>query len=260
MVDLNRFATVMTLLNRCLALGLVFSLSVVTPSFAEKTRSDPVIRPLPPSGEFVYVAMHGNNGFKLGEARYSWRRDHEKYAMLLKLKTTGLMDRIYHFEYTQESRGRVSKEGLLPDFFQVSQKGRGDETATFDRSAKKITMMRKGKKSKYALEKGVQDVLSVWQAASLTGVDALIGERMIVTNRRVYSAHVVLGEVEQQQLPVGNVLAQHLLITGEGSHPLRLDLWLSPVYYNMPVRIMMTDHRDNKVDLRLKAVNGLSYE
>ena len=204
----------------------------------------------PAQGRLVYDVLRGENGMKLGEAVHVWQQGAGRYRMTLDLKTTGLAGLLYQFEYTQISEGRVAEGSLLPDVFEVNQIRRAPEKSVFNWETAEVAVVRKGKTTLHALERGDQDVLSVWHLFSLTPAERLPQKLVLVSNRRASPASISeLGE-QALRLPAGRFDTHHYRLRAD-TGKLTIDLWVAEVLHSLPVRLLLTDDKGQELDLKL---------
>jgi hypothetical protein len=204
-----------------------------------------------PSGHLTYEVYRGDDGIYLGKAKHRWQSADGRYTMELKLEPIKLIRMIYDFRYSQHSEGWVTKDGLKPEHFKVTQRGRDPQTADFDWDAHKVTVTRKKKGTDYPLTDGVQDFLSVWHSIAIEGAEVDDAPLAFVTHRRLSQAQLSYVGNDILDLPIGKIQARHLTVKSD-TEKYDIDLWVSDRYQNMPVRILATDKKGGKFDLQLR--------
>lgn len=208
----------------------------------------------PAAGEVVFDVSQGEGGMKVGEGVHRWEHDGRAYRMSTQLQTTGLAALLASVEYTQSSEGDVTPQGLVPRRFMVEQKGRETESATFDwRTNSVLVERRKGRSETESVVRGDLDVLSAWHMVAVRPGREYAPEMSLVSNRGADPAAVEVVGMEDLQLPLGRVRAQHVRFKAH-SGKLAIDLWLSEQHAWAPVRVRLQDHKGKVLDQRAVSV------
>lgn len=230
----------------CAALLATF-LAVLSPILV----ADP-LPGFPTRGDLTYDLMKGEDTARIGKAEHRWLYLNGRYQMELAVQTTGLLDLIYHFEYTQKSSGRQGPDGLIPDDFAVLQTRRQDQTVRFDWPAGKVHVTRKGKTEDYPITPGTQDVLSIWHwVMQVKGSGKpMPAQFSVVTNRRVYTVAATDKGPAKAKIRGGTRDAHHIQLRATNGK-LALDLWLDPAHWWLPLRILMVDDKGLVIDQQI---------
>ncbi|KON82265.2 DUF3108 domain-containing protein [Azoarcus sp. PA01] len=201
----------------------------------------------PAQGSIRYRVMYGEGGFEVGEALHDWTHDDKRYRMTVKVKTTGVMDLLRSLQYEQRSEGRIGPKGLVPEHFRVEQSGKKPETAEFDWNTGQVTM-RRGSRTRFApVERGDQDLLSLWHQIGLTDAAALPDELKVVSGKSATPSVLERVGPERLVLPIGGLDTQRLRARAL-SGKLSIDVWLAREYGTLPVRIRITDDKGDVLD------------
>ena len=206
----------------------------------------------PAQGRLEYDLMHGENRGRIGRAEHAWQYADGRYQMSLAVQTVGLLDAIYHFEYTQQSSGRQGADGLIPEDFAVLQTRKQDQRAHFDWAHNEVQITRKQRTTAYPVEAGTQDVLSIWHWVMQVkgGGKPMPTQMNVVTNRRVYSV-VVEDKGATKASILGSERAAHLVTMRATNGKLTLDMWLDETLWWMPLRILMVDDKGLTIDQQI---------
>lgn len=188
----------------------------------------------------VHVSSRGSQ--RIAQAELTWRHDGLQYEA--QLTVAGRV---------QRSRGRITPEGLAPDYF--SDKARGEQATHFDRAQGRIVFS--SNRPVAALAAGMQDRLSVLlQLSALVAaqparyaVGTLVALPTATTREAEPSTFEVEGE-EQLQLPGGAVTALKLLRRPRREFDQRIELWLAPGQDYAPVRVRLTQPNGDTLDQR----------
>jgi hypothetical protein len=195
--------------------------------------------------------------FADGVAEYSWRREGERYEITGEAQASGFFTLFLEGRILQESRGRVTADGLKPDKFLERRPGTPEEGLTFDWEARTVAFNR-GKDSRTApLTDDTVDWLSmIFQLAHMPPQGDEMQMR-VFTQRRMYQFRLqVLGR-EELELPFGRATTLHLLHEGEKSDE-RVDVWLGVDQHYLPVKMRYPVAR-NRLMVEQTATSIRSY-
>jgi len=176
------------------------------------------------------------SAFADGKATYEWERDGDNYTITGEAFAEGFFTLFLEGRVLQESRGKVTSEGLRPERFSEQKPGHPPEGLEFDWSGRTVTFDRKGEKSSAELGDNTVDWLSmIFQLAHKPPKGDAFDMR-VYTQRRLYSFRLkVLGE-EELDLPIGKVRALHLRHVDEAKNEY-VDVWLGVDQHYMPVKL-----------------------
>ena len=194
---------------------------------------------LPGRGQIDYRVDRGDSGFAIGVARHEWEIREEIYTLTSVLETTGLVGLFKSVRIQMESHGRMTSQGLRPDYFSIRRNDLGaKEDAAFDWGRMEIRVAGRGAQP---LAEGAQDLLSFnYQLGFLP--DLGTGSALPIATGKKYGVYrlEVLGD-EEIELPAGVLRTLHLRAPGVNT----TELWLAYDYLLLPVKIR---HVDSKGD------------
>ncbi|WHZ10182.1 MAG: Putative PROLIN-rich signal peptide protein [Burkholderiaceae bacterium] len=191
------------------------------------------------------------------QAELLWRHDADRYDAQLAIEVPLIGTR------RQTSTGRLGTQGLEPIRF--SDKARSELAAHFVRpqSGGAGHVVFSANTPQLPLEPGAQDRLSVF--LQLGAMLAAAPERyprgstialQIVGPRDADLWRFEVGASERLALPYGEVDATQLDHAPQRDYDTRVDLWLAPRLDWLPVRILLTRPRGERLDLRLRALGS----
>ena len=207
----------------------------------------------PPEIELVYAATAVRNGQPFqGNGSVSWKSDGARYT--LRYESSLLFVNLI----TQTSVGTLGAQGLEPERFSDSRRGRSEQAAHFVRSTKLINFSN-NRPSAPILE-GAQDRVSI--TLQLAAILAGNPERFSAgTNIEMQVASADEAEmwvfkvngVEQTVTPAGTSQAIHVTRNPRRELDPRLEFWFAPNLHFVPVRIKQTEANGNSADLLLRS-------
>jgi hypothetical protein len=172
-------------------------------------------------------------GQRVASMDYIFESDGVHYRLRTEGRATGLMSLIYGGLLTQDSRGRIGPEGLLPERYTERRGERAARFVTFDRSA---GLAEADDGATQPLLDGVQDQLSaLWQlalVARLMPKQLAAGHELrwpIARGRRVHEMRIVShGEETLHPAQSPPIRTLHLALTAAMEpEDGRLDVWLA---------------------------------
>ena len=196
-----------------------------------------------------YRVERGDSGFEIGIARHEWTIDDGRYRLVSTIETTGLVWLFKDYRLETESRGRLTANGLQPDFFVIRRnriETRGK--AFFDWQTMKALV---GQSGEHVLASGSQDLLSFnYQLGYLPHPED--GGSLPIATGRKYGIYRLksLGD-EEIGVPAGTMRTLHLRAPGENT----TELWLAYKYLMLPVKIR---HVDSKGDSLVEVATEIS--
>lgn len=201
----------------------------------------------PPPATFHYEVLLERHGhIQHGTARLDWTHDGRDYALRLALSGP-FAPRI------QSSRGRLTPQGLQPDYFH--EQARGERAVHFDREGGRIVFSANSPQA--VLAAGAQDRISVvMQAAMLLAADPariVAGARIALPTAGTRESGEWLFAVEGEEdlvLPGGALRAWKLERAPRHAYDQRIELWLAPGRDYAPVRLRLTNPDGGVVDQR----------
>ncbi len=178
-------------------------------------------------------------------ARYQFSRDKSnKYEIESSIEATGFFATVFEGRMQQTSRGSISEQGLLPEFFSIQRGSGAAETATFDHASNKIIFNRRRGMVIENLPHSVQDMQSFlfqmgFDAPNIAPNANSDGSQLdvIATNaRKIYRYQFKFVAREMLTLPFGKIETIHL--RSEAADPTDVyEVWLATAYNHIPVRV-----------------------
>ena len=178
-----------------------------------------------------------NSSLADGRAVYEWERDGDEYVITGEAQAVGFITSLFlEGRVLQETRGKVTPEGLRPSRFTEQRPGARLEGLEFDWSQGKVTFEKGDEKRSAELKDNTVDWLSMIFQLAHQPPQGESFEIRVFTQRRMYQFKLrVLGE-EQIEIPIGKVRTLHLRHENEAQNEY-VDVWLSLQHHNMPVKM-----------------------
>jgi hypothetical protein len=200
-----------------------------------------------PSTRLHYEVQAQVRGFTLGgQAQLTWRQDGQAYEAQLEATALGK-------PRVQRSVGRVTPQGLAPDYF--SDKSRSERATHFDREKNRLVFS--NNRPEAPLAAGMQDRLSVvLQLAALVAGSPdrhVAGTTITIPTAGTGDAEDWVFSVEGEEdlrLPGGQVRALRLQRLPRKEYDQKVELWLAPGMDYAPVRLRLTNPNGDTVDQR----------
>lgn len=208
-------------------------------------------QPLPTRFTMHYTIRYG---VASGEQTLKWQSDGEKYVLTSEAQATGLVALFYRGRFVQESRGRITATGLVPEEF-IDQRGDRRERVVFDGAGGRLVRHpAQGEPQTLPAPEGIQDAVSVFFQIAATAppvprqtLPVMVGKRV---REYVFSP---AGEVTLDT-PMGALRTVHLV---RAPHPDgRFEAWLAVDHHYLPVRILRTDEKGNEIELAIRRIGG----
>ena len=192
---------------------------------------------LPPRGVIHYRVDSGERDFQIGIARQEWEVSDARYRLKSELETVGIAWLFKSYRLEMESRGRVTEEGLLPEFFEIRRNGKeARERASFDWERMVVQV---GNRAEQSLDPGAQDFLSFNYQLGFMQHPAS-GSTLPLTTGKKYAVYQLAAMNDEVIVtPMGDLRTLHLHVPGES-----IDLWLAYDYLLLPVKIRFVDRED----------------
>jgi len=186
----------------------------------------------------VAIEYKLSSAFADGTAKYSWNRDGDDYVISGEARAEGFFALFLEGQLRQESRGKVTAEGLRPDRFTEHKPGNPiSEGIEFDWVAKKAILDKGDNKPKTeAISGNTVDWLSmIFQLAHVPPKGDSYDLR-VFTQRRFYEFHLIVMGDEVIEIPMGKVRAQHLRHVDPQDGSI-IDVWLGVDQHYLPVKL-----------------------
>ena len=203
-------------------------------------------RSLPAQVRLVYDVLAGTDGFKLGQAVYTWKVSGDRYRLQSVAEAQGVATLLMSGRITQTSEGRIGSHGLVPEQFAHAKKDKLKGMAHFDWGNRQLIMSR----GTEPLVKGTQDLLSFSFHLAMTVAGDSQAWQMPVTNGRKLKTYQ-FQMVGRERLRAGNAMVDVLHVRGSRSGDESLDVWLAPTRDWLPLRIRTEDDKGVPMELKL---------
>lgn len=214
----------------------------------------------PPSMDLKYEVRRG--GYS-GDALITWRIDADGHYAL-EMQGTGAVGAPAALTPHWTSRGTLDAEGLAPERFAVSRRGRERHAANFRRDVGIVSFA--GPARTWPLAAGAQDRLS-WmvQLAAIFQAEPALATAGMQISMMVVGAH---GDASlwtfTVQMPVivagpgGEALpAWQLHRESAHAHDPQVQVWLAPSMHHLPVRVRLTLPRSGEsTEMHLRALQA----
>ncbi len=208
----------------------------------------------PASTKFIYDVIGESKGIRFhADGDMLWRHDGKNYEMRMEIR---------HFllgSKTQTSVGQLSAQGLQPKRF--GDKFKQEVAAHFDRD--KGQLIFSASSNTQPLLPAAQDRLSLFAQlpALLAGSPELrqSGQQISFQVVAAKSADIWTFQVDKQetvQLPIGAVSAWKLSRVFKGSYDQTADVWLSPAYGYLPVKVRIAQSNGDVLEQNLSKVQA----
>jgi hypothetical protein len=177
------------------------------------------------------------NGSKVAEVVERLEHNNGSYKLTESWRGKGLY--LLRGEVKRSSRGLIGPEGLKPLAFSDQRTGRKPASASFDWSAKTLTLQYKGEPRTVPLPENAQDRLSYLLSFAFRPPPA--GEFTVhLTDGRGISSHVyLLAGRERVSTPAGEFDTVKLVRRNGGD--LSREMWLATEHSHLPVRVLIVD-------------------
>ena len=208
----------------------------------------------PASTKFIYDVIGESKGIRFhADGDMLWRHDGKNYEMRMEIR---------HFllgSKSQTSVGQLSAQGLQPKRF--GDKFKQEVAAHFDRD--KGQLIFSASSNPQPLLPAAQDRLSMFAQlpALLAGSPELrhSGQQISFQVVAAKSADIWTFQVDKQetvQLPIGAVSAWKLSRVFKGSYDQTADVWLSPAYGYLPVKVRIAQSNGDVLEQNLSKVQA----
>ncbi len=192
----------------------------------------------------------------IGQTRYHWVHDGERYQMDVVTETTGLAGLLRPLRIEQRSIGDMTDRGLRPTRFEsIPKEGKAnDEEVIFDWASSRV-MLRAGKtRSEHALLDGAQDMASLWLEIIWRTQAGGDFDFTVATGKR-YTPRWFIPEQESGSLDtaIGRLLVKRLHTRAQPGDN-QIEVWLAPNLRWLPVRIRYTDRKGDVYDQRVRLI------
>ena len=201
-------------------------------------------------------AVFRGEGLVIGETRYHWVHDGQRYRMDTATETTGLAALLRPLRIDQRSDGDLLDTGLRPQRY-VSRptQGKGtEEEVVFDWPANRVMLRAGSKQSGHDLAAGAQDMASLWLELIWRAQSGDEFDFMVATGKR-YTPRWFVPEQNTDSLDtaIGPLLVKRLQARAQPGDN-QIEVWLAPNLRWLPVRIRYTDRKGDVYDQRVRLI------
>lgn len=204
------------------------------------------LRKLPEHFSLRYSVQSGDEGFKFGQAVYSGHLREGRYSLTSVSEATGVASLLLSGKIIQSSEGRITAQGLQPDWFSTIKGERKRPTVRFDWPQQRLLLPG----GAVSLPTQTQDLLSFPFHLAMRVREGDAAWVMSVTNDknlRNYNFQVM----GREMLTLGATRIETLRVQGRRSGDGSLDVWLAPERQWLPVRIRTLDQQGKVILLSL---------
>jgi len=211
-------------------------IALAQPSVPVKALEPPVfpVEALPPR---ITIDYQLSSAFADGHATYRWSRDGDSYQVEAEAQAEGFFALFLEGRIIQESRGTLTSAGLRPERFSERKPGGPPEGLEFDWVGRQVTFDRNGEKKTSTLADNTVDWLSMIFQLAHTPPTTQAFDLQVFTQRRMYKFHLNVLGVEEIEIPLGRVRAQHLRHVDPDNPNEVVDVWLGIDQHYLPVKL-----------------------
>lgn len=224
----------------------------VAPNGRDSAASAPA-RALPGSGRMRFDVTKGESAFIVGRAEHEWKVDGDRYELKSLIETAGIVALFADVRLGQTSMGRIDAEGLHPETFQDNRKG-GQYRSEFDWAHGTLTL---SNGSTVPLDKGAQDILSMFYQFALYPLDVPELALMVTTGRKferyVFSVEPDVELWLNRATDDASIRAYHLSYRGRDAEA--VEVWLARDMARLPVKIRYTDRNGGVIEMVARDIN-----
>jgi len=213
---------------------------------AESTAA--IAHSLPRRGRITYSLFYGNERAYIGKVVQTWEMSDGAYRLSSEAETGGLIELFRPQRLRYVSQGRVTREGLRPESFEMNRTRRGQNEsaqARFDWDGGSLAYGRARDTKHAPLAAGTQDFMSfIYQHAVLPPAPGRF-RAPVTTGTRFDTYEVEVSAEESIETPLGTLRAlpvRQLPRPGAES----IQIWFAADYRYLPVRIRHYD-RDGRL-------------
>ncbi|MBI5918008.1 MAG: DUF3108 domain-containing protein [Nitrosomonadales bacterium] len=193
--------------------------------------------PLPKNARLKFAVRLKEDGVTVGESIHTLEIGDGHYKLKTSIRTIGLARLFKTIDYSQFSRGIVSKQGLQPEYATEDKAVDGiTQTAEmfFERDTKRLRFSLGGET---ALPEDAQDRLSLLYQLSRLELGSASLPLAVTNGRKLERYQVEIGPEEEIMTPMGKLRTIALRkIHGPGEEG--LNIWLALEYRLLPVKVI----------------------
>ncbi len=184
----------------------------------------------------VSISYALDSAFAKGRAVYEWSRDGDSYRITGEGEAVGFFALFLEGRIVQESRGKVTAEGLRPTRFVESRPGATPEGLEFDWRDHRVTFERGDSRRSAELADNTVDWLSMIFQMAHVPPSGESYDLKVYTQRRLYNFKLKVLGVEEIEIPLGRLKALHLRHVDPDDQQV-VDVWLGIDQHYLPVKL-----------------------
>ena len=192
--------------------------------------------------ELVYDLFR--NGQHLGQVTDTFTRTGKQYTLVSETRASGALALLWPGVIRLESRGELTRQGLLPAQFQHARSDAPHKLATarFDWKQRRVDFQYKGRSWQVnGLKGGAQDQLSqLYQMAFAPRLPADFALQ-VVSGRDLKDYRYARSNGGVLKTPVGELDTQQYQRVGHAPDQKDVTLWIAPARQNLPVQVRVVD-------------------
>ncbi|MBU0592251.1 MAG: DUF3108 domain-containing protein [Gammaproteobacteria bacterium] len=211
---------------------------------------------LPEHAEIRYTLYKGRDGFPVGKAVHTWKREGKSYSITQIAEASGIVSFFYSGRHVQISQGVITASGMQPDSYWVQRGQRADrtDTAKFDWNDRQLTFGTGSDTRTVRLPDGTQDLLSfLYQLAFAPPLEG--STRLhITTGRKLGNYGYESRGEETLETPLGLIKTLRIAqLRQEGEE--NTEIWLATEYHYLPLKIRFTDKQGSVMEQTAAAID-----
>lgn len=223
------------------------------PQESQISREAPIT--LPERAEIRYTLYKGRDGFPVGLAVHTWKREGKNYSITQIAEASGIVSLFYSGRHVQISQGTITTQGIRPDSYWVQRGQSADKTdsAKFDWPDSQLTFGTGGNTQTVHLSAGTQDLLSfLYQLAFAPPQEG--STRLFITTGRKLGNYGYQSQGEETiETPLGPIKTLHITqLRQEGEE--NTEIWLATEYHYLPLKIRFTDKQGSVMEQTAAAI------
>lgn len=216
----------------------------------------PVASDLLPGEVRLEFEVYRGDTLRIGETRYRWVHDGQRYRMDSVTETTGLAGLLKPLRIDQSSEGEIGPQGVRPRLFvqDAQQSKPADERIDFDWQRGRVMLRSGSTVSEHPLQPGSQDMASLWLELIWRAREGGTFDFNVATGRR-YTPRWFVPDAEPAELDtaLGRLAVRRIHMRAQPGDN-QIEFWLAPALRWLPVRIRFTDRRGEVFDQRVRLV------
>lgn len=229
------------------AASAVAPAAVVEATSAVETSPEPAAQeevhpahPLPRHARLTFMVYNGQSHFQIGTIQQELETGEGSYTLKATTQTVGIARMFKNYQLTQSSRGKIGKQGLVPNTFEEEKFNDGAKEnvkATFDWTTRKILFSHGGSAE---LPDGAQDMLSIFYNLSQHPFTSDVISLAVSNGKKLEQYEFEINPDAEITTPLGKLKTVHLRklhAKGESG----FEIWLGLEYRLLPVKYRLVE-------------------